>query len=175
MHLNVDQQFLPDSTAFMLVPADELTAPHIALGYRVWDAARGLRRFPARHQMHPRDIAPALQHMALLKVEHGDFTYRIVGDAVVRAFDVTLQNRPLSDIVFDEPGFQSILIPLLREVALSGETMAVRGTIGHDVTRANFTDYENLLLPLGQDDSTVDHVMVFAGYSSRPYLPKRFA
>lgn len=174
MHLPMDQQYLPESTAFVLVPADELTSPQIATGMNAWDTARGLRRFPKRSEIRPRDIVTALQHMALLKVENGDFYWRIVGDGIVRAFDLPLQNRPLSEIVFDEPGFQSILIPLLREVRQSGEPIAVRGTIGHDVLRANFTDYENLLLPLGPDDSTVDHVMMFAAYSSRPYLPKRF-
>lgn len=174
MHLAMDQQFLPDSTSFVLVPAHELATAPIALGYKVWDTARAGRRYPARSQMRPRDFAPALQYMALLKVEHGDFIYRIVGDGIVRAFDVPLQNRPVSEIVFDEPGFQSILIPLLRDVLANGEPLAARGTIGHDVNTANFTDYENLLLPLGPDDSTVDHVMMFAAYSSRPYLPKRF-
>lgn len=174
MHLSMDQQYLPESTAFTLVPPEEVTAPHIVTGLAAWNNARGTRRFPARPEIRPREIVSALQFMGLLKHENGDFIWRIVGDGIVRAFDVPLQNRAMGDIVFDEPGFQSILIPLLRTVAGRGEPVASRGTIGHDLTRANFTDYENLLLPLGPDETQVDHVMLFAAYSSRPYLPKRF-
>jgi hypothetical protein len=41
------------------------------------------------------------------------------------------------------------------------------------VTRTNFTDYENVLLPLGPDDHTVDHVLTFGSYTSRPFVPPR--
>lgn len=171
--LPVEHDFLPDSTAFVLVPPERLTAPQIATGLAAWTAARGTRRFPARHDIRPRDIASAMQHMVLLKVEVNDFAFRIVGDGVVRAYDVALQNRKLSEVARDEPGFAAMIIPVLREVTTNGEPIGIHGVVGHDVLRANFTNFEHLLLPLGPDDSTVDHVMVFTSHTTQPFLPKR--
>jgi hypothetical protein len=173
MSLQSAQKFLPDCTSFEFVALDALRASALRLGVEYWQAARGDRRFPTRDDIKPRDICGALQRMSLVKVEGDDFIYRIVGDAIVRAYDVPLQNRRMSDIAFDEPGFDVIVLPLFRKVVETGEPIAVRGTTGHDVTRANFTDYENVLLPLGPDGKTVDHLMTFSCYTSRPFVPPR--
>jgi hypothetical protein len=165
------QKFLPDFTAFEFVPAETLDSTPIRVGYEYWLYRRGNRRFPSRSDLCPRDIAGALQHMSLIKVEGDDFVYRVVGDAIVRAFDIPIQNRRMSEIVYDEPGFGTIVVPLLRKVAHIGEPVAIRGTTGHDVTRANFTDYQNVLLPLGPDDQAVDHIVTFSSYTSRPFIP----
>lgn len=173
MSFHAAQKYIPDFTVFSEVTFDSLRSRPICLGLEYWQAARGLRRFPARDDIKPRDICGALQHMSLVKVEDNDFLYRIVGDAIVRAYDIPLQNRHLSDIAFDEPGFDAIVVPLFRKVVETGEPIAIRGTTGHDVTRANFTDYENILLPLGPNDQTVDHIMTFSTYGSRPFVPPR--
>jgi hypothetical protein len=173
MSLLASQKFIPDFTAFSLVALDDIESAPLRVGLTYWEGVRGFRRFPARADVKPRDIATALQYMSLLKVEGDDFIYRIVGDAIVRAYDIPLQNRRVSDIAFDEPGFDVIVLPLFRKIVETGKPIAVRGTTGHDVTRANFTDYENVLLPLGPDDQTVDHVITFSYYTSRPFVPPR--
>lgn len=173
MSLKTAQKFIPDYTAFQFVAPETLEATPIRIGLEYWCNRRGSRRFPSRADIHPRDFSAALQHMSLIKVDGDDFIYRIVGDAVVRAYDIPIQNRRLSDIVYDEPGFGTIVIPLFRKVVEAGEPAAIRGTTGHDVTRANFTDYENVLLPLGPDDSHVDHIIAFSSYTSRPFIPPR--
>jgi hypothetical protein len=173
MSLQSAQKFIPDYTSFEFVALDTIRATPLRLGLEYWQSVRGARRFPTREDIKARDICGALQQMALLKVEGNDFIYRIVGDGTVRAFDVPIQNRRISDVAYDEPGFDAIVLPLLRKVVKSGEPIALRGTTGHDVTRANFTDYENVLLPLGPDDRTVDHVLTFGSYTSRPFVPPR--
>ncbi len=170
MPLLSDQKLIPDSTSLTFVPLEAITATPLRLGLEYWNGLRGSRRFPARAEIKPRDIAPALRHMSLVKVEEDDFIYRIVGDAIVRAYDVPIQNRRVSDIAYDEPGFGAIILPVFRRVAESGEPVAVQGKTGRDVTRVNFTDYENLLLPLGPDDGTVDHIMTFSSYVFRPFM-----
>jgi len=57
----------------------------------------------------------------------------------------------------------------LRQVAETGEPLALRGRIGRDVTRVNFTDSENLLLPLGPNDQTVDHILSVSAYTASPF------
>jgi hypothetical protein len=173
MSLRTATKLIPDFTAFQFVALDAIEAAPLRSGFDYWRSRCNSRRFPTRGDIHPRDIAAALQHMSLIKVDGDEFIYRIVGDAIVRAYDIPIQNRKLSDIVYDEPGFGTIVIPLFRKVAEGGAPVAIRGTTGHDVTRANFTDYENVLLPLGPDDSTVDHLITFSSYTSRPFIPPR--
>ncbi len=173
MSLMAAQKFIPDCTAFQFVAPETLESAPIRIGFEYWRYRRGSRRYPSRNDIHPRDITAALQNMSLLKVEGDDFIYRIVGDGVVRAYDIPIQNRRISDIVYDEPGFGTIVIPLLRKVVETGEPVAIRGTTGHDVTRANFTDYANVLLPLGPDNRTVDHLITFSSYTSRAFIPPR--
>lgn len=173
MSFRVSQKYIPDFTAFSFITLDDIEAPPLRTGLTCWQAVRGFRRFPARADIKPRDMMAALQHMSLLKVDGNDFIYRIVGDAIVRAYDIPLQNRRISDVAFDEPGFDVIVLPLFRKIVETGEPIAIRGTTGHDVTRANFTDYENVLLPLGPDDQTVDHLITLSSYTSRPFIPPR--
>ncbi len=114
------QKFIPDCTSFEFVALDAIKATQLRLGLEYWQTVRGFRRFPSRDDIKPRDISGVLQHMSLLKVKGDDFIYRIVGDAIVRAFDLPIQNRRVSDVAFDEPGFDVIVLPLLRKVVETG-------------------------------------------------------
>jgi hypothetical protein len=161
---------IPDVTDFRPVSPDEFEAEPLRVAYAYWRSIRGNRRFPSRADIHPRDIAGLLRHVSLIKYEDGDFIYRIVGDAIVRAYDLSLHNRKLSELVYDEPGFGCIIRPLLERCVETGDIVAVKGHTGRDLVRVNFTDYENILLPLGPNDSTVDHIMAVSNYVSRPYI-----
>ena len=161
---------IPDYTDFHTISAGELDAEPLRVAYAYWRSIRGPRRFPARSDIRPRDIAGILRHVSLIKYEDGDFIYRIVGDSIVRAYDMAIHNRKLSELVYDEPGFGSIVRPLLERCVEMGDVVAIRGQTGRDLLRVNFTDYENVLMPLGPDDATVDHVMVVSHYVSRPYI-----
>ena len=169
MSLHAAIKSIPQSSIFHEVEVADLDCPVLRAGFDYWRSKCGIRRFPSRDDIHPREIAPFLRYVSLIKVEDGDFVYRIVGDVVVMSYAVPLQNRRLSDLVYDEPGFGCYVIPRLNQVVQSGEPMAVRGKLGRDVTQVNFTDSENLVLPLGPDDETVDHNMVFSNYSSHPF------
>lgn len=160
---------IPPITASRIIPPEALETEALRCGYAYWCAQRGTRRFPARSDIKPRDIAGILRHISLLKFEHGDFIYRIVGDVVVRAFDIPMQNRSVSELSKAEPGFGTIIRPMLEKCRTSGEPIAVQGQTGRDVFRVTFTDYENVLLPLGTDDTHVDHILVVSQYLAQPY------
>lgn len=168
MSLQSFTRCIPESSVFHDISFDGLESPVLRSGYEYWLSKCNGRRYPARDDIRPREIAPLLRYVSLIKVEGDDFVYRIVGDTIVMSFGVPLQNRRLSDLVFDEPGFGAFVIPLLEKVATTGEPLAVRGKVGRDVTRVNFTHSENLLLPLGVDDDAVDHVLTFSFYVSQP-------
>jgi len=161
---------IPDYTGFDIIAPDRIEADPLRCAYAYWRSIRGDRRFPARSDIRPRDIAGLLRYVSLIKVENDEFVYRIVGDATMRAYDVAMHNRKISEMAYEEPGFTSIVRPLLLRCVESGDVVAVRGHTGRDLLRVNFTDYENLLLPLGPDNATVDHVMTVSHYASQPYI-----
>jgi hypothetical protein len=157
-----------DFTAIDWISLDELTSPTVRLGVEHWHKLCGDRSFPAREQVKPRDIVSVLSAMSLLKVlEGGDFQYRIAGDAVVRAYDLRLQNRRLSEIEEESASFHLFVRPVLSHVVSRRSPLALRGKIGHDARRTHFTHHENALLPLGPSDDKVDHVLVFSNYERR--------
>jgi hypothetical protein len=168
MSLQSFTRCIPESSIFYDIAFSELETAALRSGYDYWRSKCEGRRYPTREDIRPREIAPLLRYVSLIKVEGDDFVYRIVGDTIVMSYGVTLQNRRLSDLVYDEPGFGSFVIPQLEKVVATGEPLARRGQVGRDVIRVNFTHCENLLLPLGPDEDTVDHVLTFSSYVSQP-------
>jgi len=158
---------IPDFTQPIEFGPETLEAAPLRCAYAYWRSIRGERPYPARADIRPRDIAGILRNVSLVKYENGDFVYRIVGDIVVRAYDLTLQNRTLSELSYEEPGFGAIVRPLFQRCVDSGAIIAVRGRSGRDVVKVNFTDCEILLLPLGPTDGAVDHIMSVSAYRSR--------
>lgn len=169
MSLHAAIKSIPQSSTFREIDFAEVDCPVLRAGYAYWQSKCAGRRYPTREDIHPREIAPFLRYVSLIKAEGDDFIYRIVGDVVVMSYAVPLQSRRLSDLVYDEPGFGCYVIPRLQHVAQTGAALAVRGKLGRDVTQVNFTDCENLVLPLGPDDATVDHIMTFSNYASHPF------
>lgn len=149
---------------------DELEHPLVRFGVEYWNRLRGERSFPSRDQIKPRDLAPVLSMTSIHKVlDDGDFEYRIVGDAVVRAFGVNLQNRRLSEVEVELPTFRQFVRPVLVHVAKRRMPVAVRGRVGHDAAGTNFTHHENVILPLGPTDDVVDHIIAFSNYERRAF------
>jgi len=159
---------IPAGTEVDFVPLAELQKPAVKFISSYWLAQRGDRKLPSRGEIRPREVASVLPHMALLKIEDGDFVYRVVGDAVVRAFAVPLQNRRVTEIARGSPVFGTALQAMFLGIAGNGEPLALRGTVGRDFPEANFTDFENVFLPLGEDHETVDHILTASTYTMRP-------
>ncbi|GAA0527391.1 hypothetical protein FHS83_002179 [Rhizomicrobium palustre] len=158
---------IPDITTTDHIGLDALESAPLRLGYAYWRSLRGDRPYPSRSDIRPRDIAGILRHVSLLKFENGDFVHRIVGDAIVRAFDIPLQNRTVSELAAEEPGFVALLRPLLEQCRVTGEPFAIRGQTGRDIFRITFSHHEAVFLPLGPDAATVDHVLVVSSLFSR--------
>ena len=169
MSLHGSPTFMPESTVCHPIAIDSCDSAVLRDGYQYWRSRCGKRRFPSRENIRPRDIATSLRYVSLLKVEDGDFIYRIVGDVIVMSYGLPLQNRRLSDLAYDEPGFSTYVLPVLRSVVEDGAPKALRSRIGRDILHVNFTDCENLLLPLGPADDTVDHILAFSSYLSHPF------
>jgi len=165
-----DRRF-PGLTSINFVPVAEIQQRAVLLGYDYWLRQRGTRKFPARAQIRPNEIAPVLSHFALIKVWDGgsDFEVRIAGDAMNYAYRAPLNGRLLSDIATDLPLMASRWRCIFAEVIATGSALAVRTRAGHDLPETNFTDSEAVFLPLGEDDNSVDHVLLFARHERRTH------
>lgn len=165
----MDNDTFPETTVFEFVPLAEVRSPILRIGIDHWNALRGSRRFPARSELRPRAIAGAMANMVLIKVLDGgaDFEFGIVGDAATRSFSVPRQGRKLSEIAVEEPYQATRLASLYRCCVEQRAPIAVHSVMGHDAKAANFTHLEAVVLPLGPDDDTVDHLLGFGIYQKQ--------
>jgi hypothetical protein len=165
-------EHLPERTNFALLPLDEVESPSARYGIALWRTLRGERRFPARGDLNLREIAPIMRHMSLVAVIDGgaDFENGFVGDVVVRAHDVPIAHRRFSDVARDMPTLMGGVTPLFRQVVETGLPLAYRGRTGHDMAHVVYTDFEGVLLPLGETDDAVDHV-VYVGMNTVAAAP----
>jgi hypothetical protein len=162
---------IPAKTFVETITLDQLDSSVVRLGANYWRSLRNGRKFPARENLSPRDLAGVLRNMVLVKVLDGgaDFEYRIVGDAQVCAYSIPLQGRRFSEVAADAPRFGRVLRGLHTQICQTGEPFAIRGRVGRDVPQANFIYCESAFLPLGASDAAVDHVLVFSTYIVRNF------
>ncbi len=168
------EELLPERTNFEVCALDTLASTPAQRGVTLWRLLRVNRKFPSRADLRPRDIVDIMPHMSVAAVIDGgaDFENRYVGDAVVRAHDVPIAHRRFSDVAKDMPVLMQGLLPLYRRVVETREPLAYRGRTGHDMDHVVYTDFEGVLLPLGETDDQVDHV-VYVGACSLTVAPGR--
>ena len=132
-----------------------------------WKRLSAGRRFPARTDVTPRELANLMRYTALLKVIDGgaDYEYRVVGDAYVMAHGVSFQGKRWSDIGLFSPRFHRMVKPTYDSVVETGEPLATRGWISRASGSGEQIYSECIYLPLGKDETTVDHLLIFAVYT----------
>jgi hypothetical protein len=168
LHLDPRQE-IEDITSLESIMLDDLESPIVKLGAEYWRALRGIRRYPSRKDLHPRDVASVLGNMVLVKVIDGgnDFEYRIVGEVQAQAYGYRLQGRRISQIAAERPAYGHSVRGAYRRICESGEPVAVRGYIGSDFAHLKFAYCEHIALPLGATDDAVDHILIFSTYVAR--------
>ncbi|HEY1836411.1 MAG TPA: PAS domain-containing protein [Rhizomicrobium sp.] len=151
------------------IPLDAIASPIVRQGYDYWRAKRGGRAFPARADIHPAEIKPLLPNVLLVHVLDGgrDYQFRIVGEASVRAHGFNPANWHVRELDSQVPGYGAMMTGLYDHIRKTGRPVAARGNLVH-VDRG-FQTYESIYVPLGPDDSTVDHLMAFAQYDEEVY------
>ncbi len=157
------------ATAFEWVPLAELKTPQVRDGAAYWNHLRGDRPFPSRAEVTARDLAPLLPYVSVVKIiDNGtDYEHRIIGDVMVRAFSMPLQNRRLSDIAKEAPDFAAYCWTPFRRVFESGQPVAWRSHTGNDNTWVVISDAEVVLLPLGNTADQVDRMLGFGTHFTR--------
>lgn len=153
-------------TVFEWPKLDELETAPVKMAIAYWQSVRGSRLFPSRKELKPREIAPLLPYLALLKVidDGADFEHRIVGDAQVRALRVRVQNRRFSEIAAEAPELVSVSKPLFLKVVQTRAPLCWRARTGYDAVDVVFKEVEGVLLPLGETEEAVDYVAAINSY-----------
>jgi hypothetical protein len=154
---------VPEETRLEFASLDRIEDADLRRAAAYWRDLRGPRRFPPREALNPSRIPSLLRHLGLVRVIDGgkDFEYRIVGDSVARAFRVCLHNRLLSEVAAEAPSTAAEIARIYGHAVESGEGFVLRGVTGYQARSTNFRNLEALILPMGANDSTVDHLLTF--------------
>ncbi len=167
-HIVTLSKSVPES-ASGVIPLEAIGSPILRQGLDYWNRLRGERRYPSRQDMMPREMAPLLRHIALIRlVEDGeDYEYRIVGDAHVISHGFSMQGLRVSDIDKYSPGYGAVLKSLYDRAVRRRDVYAFRGWMERGESKMKYIYSESVFMPLGPDDATIDHVLNFSVYTPR--------
>ena len=149
----------------------EIDSAILLEGLAYWRGLCRERKFPSRHDVMPRGLVGLLRHTTLLRVIEGgqDYEFRVVGDAYVMAHGTSFQGRRWSETEKLSSGYHATIKSTYDRVVRKGEPLATRGWIDRGDRDSELIYSEYLFLPLGEDDTTVDHILVFAVYVPRQH------
>ena len=161
----------PENESF---PPAEAQNPLLRRAFELWSTLRGQRRFPRRGEVTPRNMAEFLRNTVLVRVVDGgkDFQFRIVGDAIVQVQGDSFQGMTTAEIDERIPGYGAMLCSVYREICARGEPLAYRGWFVQPHTKMAFF-HESIILPIGPDDATVDHILIVGVYAFEAKRPTR--
>ena len=89
-----------------------------------------------------------------------DYEYRIAGEAFVWAYSAQFRGRSLSDVEAIAPEHGERMRALYDYVRSAAEPIGLQGWIGRNLPQTRFVYHETVLLPLGDDGATVDHILI---------------
>jgi hypothetical protein len=137
--------------------------PTVRKALDAWEHARGTRAMPSRTDMGPRTLLGVLSNTAILRVIDGgaDFEFRIVGDQIRVQQGAPLQGKRMGDVQAMLPGYGDLLARIYRNAYEAAEPRAFRGGYTSPADKQPFF-HEVVIMPLGDDGATVDHLIVVA-------------
>ena len=154
----------PDRRLEDIVPGridpDAVETAVLRQGLALWRGLAGARAYPARHQMSPRAMGALLRNTILIKVldDGAEFQVRVIGDAILAVQTEPLQGLTTRQIDEVLPGYGDGLRAMYGHVCAYKEPVAFRGSFRRQADGRDF-HREHLLLPLGESDAAVDHLM----------------
>jgi hypothetical protein len=135
-------------------------------GFDVWNYTRGRRSFPARAEVTPRMLSDVLRNTALVRVldDGEDYELRIVGDTIVQAEGRSFQGKSTSEIDLIVPGHGAVARMICEEIRGRRQALAFRGRYVREADNRTFF-HETVLMPLGNGEQIVDHILAFTAYA----------
>jgi hypothetical protein len=149
--------WLPQQSTGEIVALDTIEAAPVIDGLARWRRMKGAQRFPRSGDAALELLTP---NTILVRALDDDYEYASVGHALVEGFNVDFSGQRLSAIIAMLPKFGLGLKMLYDMVREGGEPIGYRGWAGKDMSGAQFSYYESVVLPLGRD--SVDHILVYS-------------
>jgi len=159
----------PEKTSVEAISLADIESPPVRTIVAAWQKWRGTHALPSRELLSLRDLGAAAKHISLARVvdEGEDYEFRIIGDAHVRAYGTSYQNKRIQDVIAASPRFGKQLKASYDLVRTTRRAYAFRGLIGSDAPDARFTWFETCYLPFGAHQDSVDHILNAAVYAPR--------
>ena len=156
----------PDKSSTKIIALDDLENGLTKTAALYWRMLRGDRNLPPRSWLAPRDMRAILRNVVLLKVLDAgkDYEYRIVGDMFAWAYDAQNRNKHHNQNKKAAPEHGKRMRGMYEHVRVNAEPLAVQGWVGRDYPATKFVYYETVVLPLGEDGTTGDHLLVTSCY-----------
>lgn len=156
-------EWLPQHTIMEWITLDAVRLEPLRQAAAYWNRQRGKRPWPSREELKLRDMAGFASHLSLVRVidDGADFEHRIVGDVMVRAFSVPIQNRRFSEIAVEAPELIEKSSRAFKRVLETRAPFALRQQTGHERLSVRFVEAEMIFLPLGRSAEVIDHIAVF--------------
>jgi hypothetical protein len=131
-----------------------------------WNRLRGERRFPSRRDAQPRELSSLLRNISLVRVVQGgaDFEFRVLGDAIIQSQTGLQTGMTTNELEDRYPGYGILFRNLYRLVCDTREPHAYRGFYERNADKRSFY-HESLMLPLGENDGVVDHILIVGVYA----------
>lgn len=148
---------------------EQIESEILRQAHAVWLERCGERRFPARCDIAPRDIAAFLRNVMLYRViESGnDFEYRIMGDSAVVAWGRSFRGMGRTDLNALQSGMGDVVARVCRWVVRKQEPLVMRGLLRKGAMDSR--RQETIFLPLGDEGGAVDYIL-----SVGIYVPQSF-
>jgi hypothetical protein len=126
-----------------------------------WDGKRNGRRMPAFADIDPSEIPWALAHLYVLRASStGDFIYRLAGSKVEEPYGRSLKGARISDLY---PAASAAMIQQ-RWQRIVAEPAGCYTNTEHPSPNETFIAAHRVVLPLGEDGHSADHVIGIAEF-----------
>lgn len=152
----------------LFFPVDEAESAVIRKGVDYWEGLKGTGRFPERNQVTLRGLRALAKYSSIVRVIEGgrDYEFRFVGDVPVSAVGWNFQGRRMS-----EPEVASVMQANYRQqfydlVVESGEPWLFKCRMVDNFGLKLPLRSETVYLPLGFDESAVDHLLGFTVFAA---------
>jgi len=115
-----------------------------------------------------------LRYTKLVRVIDGgrDYECRTAGDAYVMAHGFSFRGKYLSEVKDLVPIYAATVKAIYDRVLATAAPVAIRGWVARGNHKGEHIYTEGAYLPLGPDEKTIDHVLVFAVFVPRERFEK---
>lgn len=140
----------------------DIVNPKLKRLFEYWEAKRGDRRFPARADIDPVDMAFALGNVILAEVlpeTPPRFRIRLHGTTLTQRVGYDLTGKMLDEMPV--PEFRDLSTRSFSKVVRTGEPLHV---LADRLVDGRMQRYEAILMPLSSDGERIDMLLVGLSY-----------